>query len=227
MFRGSVKVLATPSIRQFTPHFPSVCHRVPSLFNWSLQETVKNWSVDRHASYRYANSAPCLCFRGPPGCHVPRASQYSRLPITQCLGSPSASTGLDTGGGHIASPSVTTTGQSPVSESVWVNYRHVTFTPHPQVSSTYQCTKETFRIFKHLPNSKWLSVGGFEKQHFHVTKFKTDRTEVLRTSSYVNSNCILKTPQTLIIFRTRRGSWPLFLFHPSSWQISVWNQAVT
>jgi len=31
------RVLATHSIRQFPPHFPSLRHRVPSHFNWSLQ----------------------------------------------------------------------------------------------------------------------------------------------------------------------------------------------
>jgi len=36
MFRGSVKVLAAHSIRQFPPHFPPVRYRVPSRFNWTL-----------------------------------------------------------------------------------------------------------------------------------------------------------------------------------------------
>ena len=36
MFRGSVKSTDTNSIRQFSPHFPSLRHRVPSHFNWNL-----------------------------------------------------------------------------------------------------------------------------------------------------------------------------------------------
>jgi len=36
MFRGSVRVLATHSIRQFPLHFPSLRHRVPSGFNRTL-----------------------------------------------------------------------------------------------------------------------------------------------------------------------------------------------
>ena len=42
MFRGSVKVLATHSIRQFPLHFPPVRHRVPSHFNWPLPMRVRS-----------------------------------------------------------------------------------------------------------------------------------------------------------------------------------------
>ena len=38
------RVLATHSIRQFPLQFPTVCHRVPSHFNWSLQ-------LDKHVHY--------------------------------------------------------------------------------------------------------------------------------------------------------------------------------
>jgi hypothetical protein len=37
MFRGSVRVLATHSIRQFPLYFPPVPHSVPSQFNWTLK----------------------------------------------------------------------------------------------------------------------------------------------------------------------------------------------
>jgi len=37
MFRGSVRVLATHSIRHFPLHFPSMRHRVPSGFKRALQ----------------------------------------------------------------------------------------------------------------------------------------------------------------------------------------------
>jgi hypothetical protein len=40
MFRGSVRVLATHSIRQFPLHFPPVRLRVPSHFNWTLPELL-------------------------------------------------------------------------------------------------------------------------------------------------------------------------------------------
>ena len=36
MFGGGVRVLATHSICQFPLHFPPMCHRVPSGFNWTL-----------------------------------------------------------------------------------------------------------------------------------------------------------------------------------------------
>jgi len=36
VFRGSVKVLATRSIRQIPLHFPSMRQRVPSHLNWSV-----------------------------------------------------------------------------------------------------------------------------------------------------------------------------------------------
>ena len=41
MFRGSVRVLATHFIRQFPLHFhfPSLRHRMPSHFNWTLFDT--------------------------------------------------------------------------------------------------------------------------------------------------------------------------------------------
>ena len=39
------RALATHYIRQFPLHFPSICHRVPSHFNWSLQTiTIKRIS---------------------------------------------------------------------------------------------------------------------------------------------------------------------------------------
>jgi hypothetical protein len=41
MFQGSVRVLATHSIRQFPFTPPSVLHRVPSGFNWTLTSTDK------------------------------------------------------------------------------------------------------------------------------------------------------------------------------------------
>jgi hypothetical protein len=36
VFRGSVRVLATHSIRQFALHSPPVRHRLPSGFNWTV-----------------------------------------------------------------------------------------------------------------------------------------------------------------------------------------------
>jgi hypothetical protein len=39
-FRGSVRVLAIHSIRQFPLHFSSLRHRVPSGFNWTLPSAL-------------------------------------------------------------------------------------------------------------------------------------------------------------------------------------------
>ena len=41
------RVLATHSIRLFPLHFPSLRHRVPSLFNWSLPSIAK-WLYSEH-----------------------------------------------------------------------------------------------------------------------------------------------------------------------------------
>ena len=57
VFRGSVRVLATHSVRQFPLHFPSLRHRVPSGFNWTLLVTSEGddllWCHHSFSSGRY------------------------------------------------------------------------------------------------------------------------------------------------------------------------------
>ena len=60
------RVLATHSIRQFPLHFPSLRHRVPSHFNWTLRvPEFSDWMSTRHEECQPPSAADCSILKLP------------------------------------------------------------------------------------------------------------------------------------------------------------------